>query len=80
MNKKIFDTSQAAAKFLTAPPDGSTTTTSKRATIKSTGYKQRAYYISDEQYKKIKYIALEQETDASSIVRAALDEYIKGIQ
>lgn len=49
-----------------------------RPSIKRGGFVQRAYYISNDVFKKIKFLAVEQERDASSIVREALDEYLKG--
>lgn len=51
-------------------------TKQKRPSTKS-GLVQRAYYIKDEQYKALKLIAIEKETDTSSLVREALDTYIK---
>jgi len=47
-----------------------------RPRIKSSGHAQRSYYISDEAYKKIKQLALDEDRDTSSIVREALDEYL----
>lgn len=40
-----------------------------------TGLTQRAYYITEEQYKTLKFMAVEKSTDTSSIVREALDSY-----
>lgn len=48
-----------------------------RPMMKGSGFVQRAYYISDEVYKKLKMLAVEEDRDASSIVREALDEYLK---
>jgi len=50
---------------------------SKTPTIKSTGYKLRQYYISEEQYKAIKRLAVERDTNASFIVRTAIDSYLE---
>lgn len=47
-----------------------------RPFIKDGGYSQRAYYITDEQYKKLKIIAVENDTDTSSLVREALDNFL----
>lgn len=47
-----------------------------RPFIKDGGYFQRAYYITDEQYKKLKIIAVENDTDTSSLVREALDNFL----
>lgn len=47
-----------------------------RPYIQSSGYQQRAYYISDEQYKELKLLAIEHDTDTSSLVREALDQFL----
>ena len=47
-----------------------------RPFIKDGGYSQRAYYITDEQYKKLKILAVEKDTDTSSLVREALDNFL----
>lgn len=47
-----------------------------RPFIKDGGYFQRAYYITDEQYKKLKILAVENDTDTSSLVREALDNFL----
>ena len=53
-----------------APPAG-------EGIIKTTTTKQKCYYITDVQYKTIKRIAIERDTDTSTIVREALDKYIE---
>lgn len=61
-------------------PEDSKLTTQKRQTrptAKGSGYVQRAYYIPDSMFKKIKMLAVEQDRDASSIVREALEEYLE---
>lgn len=47
-----------------------------RPFIQSSGYQQRAYYISDEQYKKLRLLAVEKDTDTSSLVREALENFL----
>ncbi len=47
-----------------------------RPFIKDGGYSQRAYYITDEQYRKLKILAVENDTDTSSLVREALDQFL----
>ncbi len=47
-----------------------------RPFIKDGGYSQRAYYITDEQYKELKILAVENDTDTSSLVREALDNFL----
>ena len=47
-----------------------------RPFIKDGGYSQRAYYITDEQYRKLKILAVENDTDTSSLVREALDNFL----
>lgn len=48
-----------------------------RPFIQSSGYQQRAYYISDEQYKKLRLLAVERDTDTSSLVREALENFLE---
>lgn len=47
-----------------------------RPFIKDGGYSQRAYYITDEQYRELKILAVEKSTDTSSLVREALDQFL----
>ena len=47
-----------------------------RPFIKDGGYSQRAYYITDEQYRELKILAVENDTDTSSLVREALDQFL----
>lgn len=47
-----------------------------RPYIQSGGYQQRAYYITDEQYKDLKILAVKKDTDASSLVREALNQFL----
>ena len=47
-----------------------------RPFIKDGGYSQRAYYITDEQYRELKILAVKNDTDASSLVREALDQFL----
>ena len=47
-----------------------------RPFIKDGGYSQRAYYITDEQYRELKILAVENDTDTSSLVREALDNFL----
>ena len=48
-----------------------------RPFIKDGGYSQRAYYITDEQYKRLKILAVENDTDTSSLVREALSQFLE---
>lgn len=48
-----------------------------RPFIKDGGYSQRAYYITDEQYKELKMLAVENDTDTSSLVREALSQFLE---
>ena len=48
-----------------------------RPFIQSSGYQQRAYYISDEHYKMLKLLAVERDTDTSSLVREALENFLE---
>lgn len=52
-------------------------TKSKKPSSKKSELIQRAYYIREEQYKKLRFLAVEQDTDASSIVRQALDLFFE---
>ena len=47
-----------------------------RPYIQSGGYQQRAYYITDEQYKNLKILAVKNDTDTSSLVREALSQFL----
>ena len=47
-----------------------------RPYIQSGGYQQRAYYITDEQYKNLKILAVKKDTDTSSLVREALNQFL----
>lgn len=49
---------------------------SNRPQIKEGKYKQRPYYISDKDYQDFKLLAVYRNTDASSLVREALKEYL----
>jgi len=53
--------------------------TEKKATTPTTkaGLTQRGYYITKEQYKAIKRLAVETDRDTSELVREALDMYLK---
>ena len=72
-NKNKFNPDDAAQKFISnvtpmAKPEKSAS--SKKLTHKS-------YYITPEQYKKVRLYAVENDTDASSVIRAAIDYYFE---
>lgn len=80
MAKSKF-TETAAEKFLSQKlpqkQESKTGIEPKKSDVKLS---QRGYYITDEQYKKIKLLAVEKDTDTSSIVREAIDKYFNIIK
>jgi len=71
--KPKFNPDEAAKKFISdVKPVAQESTDKPKLTHKS-------YYITPEQYKRIRLHAVENDTDASSIIRAAIDLYFKSL-
>ncbi|MCL2634799.1 MAG: hypothetical protein FWD34_09845 [Oscillospiraceae bacterium] len=69
--KNTFDPNKTAEKFISR---AKSTDSSVPPNVPLT---QKSYYITQEQYKKIRLYAVENDTDASSVVRAAIELYFK---
>lgn len=88
MAKTRMNVNDTAKKFITPPENevkGKEETINKkeknpikktRPFIKDGGFSQRAYYIPEDQYTNIKLLSVVRNTDTSSIVREALQEYL----
>ena len=85
MNKVKFDPNAVIDRFITHTSELTNTNISlhdsininKRPIIKKNGCQQRQYYITDEQHKKLKLLAVNNNTDTSSLVRKALEEFLQ---
>jgi hypothetical protein len=75
MPKKKFNPDEAAKKFIS----GVTPVAQSQETPEKPKLTHKSYYITPEQYKKIRLYAVENDTDASSVIRAAIDLYFKSV-
>jgi len=69
-----FDPNAAAQRFISNVKPAPIATKTPTAPGKSK-LKQKAYYITPEQEKRIKVYAVENGTDASAVIREAIDRY-----